>query len=83
MKTTIDLADDLAMRVKKATAAEGTSLRSAVHEALRLWLQTRQTKPQRPRISREVGVVDGQGLGPDASGMQWDQIRALGYGERG
>lgn len=81
MKTTIDLADDLAATVKKQTAAEGTSLRAAVHEALRLWLKTRESPPARPRISSEVGVVDGDGLSPEASRLGWERLRSLSYGE--
>jgi len=57
VKTSIDLADDLAATFKKKTAQEGISLRAAVHEALRLWLSAR-TSPSRPKpIERKIGIM--------------------------
>jgi len=80
MKTTIDLADSLAASLKARTAREGISLRAAVHEALRLWLKSRPEAPR--RISRDIGLMTGQGLTPEAAAATWDELRALSYDEK-
>jgi len=80
MKTTIDLADSLAASLKARTAREGISMRAAVHEALRLWLKTRPEQPR--RISREIGLMTGKGLTPEAAAATWDELRALSYDEK-
>jgi plasmid stability protein len=79
MKTTIDLADELAVTLKTRAAQEGISLRAAVHEALRLWLKHRAPSDRPKPISREVGIMSGQGLSPEAAGRSWDDLRALSY----
>ena len=79
MKTTIDLADDLAIKLKKRTAREGISMRAAVHSALRMWLKTQPESPAPKPISRDIGLMTGQGLTPDAATRSWEEIRALSY----
>lgn len=79
MKTTIDLADDLAVTLKKRTAREGISLRAAVHEALRLWLKASPARECRIAIPRDVGLVSGTGLSPEAAGRSWEDLRAWSY----
>lgn len=81
MKTTIDLADDLAATLKKQTAESGLSMRAAIHEALRLWLESQTAPAKPPRIAREVGLVHGKGLSPEAAASSWDQLRELSYSE--
>jgi len=83
MKTTIDLADDLAATLKAKTAREGMSMRAAVHEALRLWLKAQPATFPCQRIARDVGVMDGRGLTPEAAALSWDDLRALSYDQRG
>lgn len=79
MKTTIDIADDLAATLKKRTASEGISMRAAVHEALRLWLKS-QPQPAPPEsISKEIGLVSGEGLSREASALSWTELRSLSY----
>jgi hypothetical protein len=82
MKTTIDLADDLAASLKKRTAREGISMRAAVHQALRLWLKSRPEPAASQGIPRDVGLMSGQGLSPNAAALSWDDLRALSYDQR-
>lgn len=79
VKTTIDLADDLAAALKEKTAQEGISMRAAVHEALRLWLSGRPPASKPESIPREVGIMKGKGLTPEAASRSWDDLRALSY----
>lgn len=79
MKTTIDLADDLAVTLKKRTAQEGISLRTAVHEALRLWLKAKPSSERPRQIPRDVGIMSGQGLSPEAASRSWEDLRNLSY----
>lgn len=79
MKTTIDLADDLAVTLRKRTAEEGISLRTAVHQALRLWLKSPAGQPEPRQIARDVGIVSGAGLSPEAAGRSWEDLRAWSY----
>ena len=81
MKTTIDLADELAATLKERTAREGISMRAAIHDALRLWLKSRPKSVARAPISRKVGLMSGRGLTPDAASRSWEDLRALSYRE--
>lgn len=81
MKTTIDLADDLAISLKKRTASEGISMRAAVHQALRMWLKNQPESPTRKSISSDIGVMNGQGLSSDAAKRSWEELRASSYNE--
>lgn len=82
MKTTVDLADDLAATLKKRTALEGIPLRTAVHEALRLWLEV-GSNPERPRqIPRDVGLMSGRGLSPAVADRNWEELRNMSYDSR-
>lgn len=83
MKTTIDLADDLVATLKKRTARDGISLRSAINEAIRLWLKTQPPPPRPEPIARDVGLMAGQGLTPAAASLPWDDLRALSYDAKG
>lgn len=82
MKTTIDLADELAADLKRMTAQEGISMRAAVHEALRLWLKAHPIKPVAPAISPSVGLMSGHGLTPEAASLAWADVRALSYDQK-
>jgi hypothetical protein len=83
VKTTIDLADDLVVTLKKKTSEEGISMRTAIHEAIRLWLKSHPASAETRRISRDTGLVSGQGLTPEAASTSWDHLRALSYDPRG
>ncbi|MFV0338393.1 MAG: hypothetical protein ACK5LK_09160 [Chthoniobacterales bacterium] len=82
MKTTIDLADDLAATFKKKISREGISKRAGVHEALRLWLKTKNTSSKRKTIPRNIGLMSGRGLSPEAASQSWDTLRAISYGQK-
>jgi hypothetical protein len=81
MKTTIDLADELAATLKERTAREGISMRAAIHDALRLWLKSRPKSGAREPISRKVGLMNGRGLTPEAAAHSWEDLRALSQRE--
>jgi hypothetical protein len=79
VKTTIDLADDLAISLKKRTAREGISMRTAVHQALRMWLKNQPESHGPMEISADIGLMTGQGLSPEAASRSWEELRALSY----
>lgn len=79
MKTTIDLADELAADLKQQSASEGISMRAAVHQAIHLWLKARPRAAAPAPIQRDVGLMSGQGLAPEAASRSWDDLRALSY----
>lgn len=80
MKTTIDLSDDLVERLKRRTAAEGISMRTAVHQALRLWMNTQPAPSRVSAIRCDVGLMPGQGLTAEAATLGWESLRAMSYG---
>lgn len=80
MKTTIDLADDLALKLKKRAESSGTSMRKVIHEALRHWLKNQPRVPPRKRIETGVGLMNGKGLTAEAASLSWEQLRELSYG---
>lgn len=79
MKTTIDLADDLAATLRKRTASEGISMRDAMHQALRLWLRSQPEPPPAQPIPREIGIFSGDGLTREAASLSWDEIRSISH----
>jgi len=80
MKTTIDIADSLLSEAKTVAAREGTTVRSLVEEGLRLAIARRgEGEPFRLRPAS----FRGDGVRPDISLEQWDEIRGLIYGGRG
>lgn len=81
MKTTIDLADDLAATIKAKSKMEGLSMRAVMHQALRLWLEKNEETKTTRRISREIGLATGNGLSPEASAKSWEELRNLSYGQ--
>jgi len=82
MKTTIDIADDLASTLKQKAARDGISMRAAVHEALRLWLRDQPAFMHPKPIPRDIGIMSGQGLTPEAASISWDELRALSYSQK-
>ena len=79
MKITIEIADDLVVALRKGIAHEGISMRSAIHEALCLWLKSRPDLAAAKGIPRDVGLMFGQGLSRKASGLSWDVLCSLCY----
>jgi hypothetical protein len=80
MKTTIDIADSLLAEARAVAAREGTTVRSLVEEGLRLAMARRGEG--RPFHLRPASFR-GDGIRPDVSLEQWEQIRGLIYGGRG
>lgn len=80
MKTTIEIADALLERARKAAQAEGTTLRSLVEAGLRSTLEQRENRTgyRWPDLS-----VDGQGVDPEVEVGDWSRIRDLAYEGRG
>lgn len=80
MKTTIEISDALLDEAKRTAAAEETSLRELVEEALRRILSERR-KREDFRLRR--ASFKGRGLRPDVTEGNWEQLRDLAYQGRG
>ena len=80
MKTTIEIADALLERARKAAQTEGTTLRSLVEQGLRSTLERRETRSGYvwPDLS-----VDGRGVDPEVEEGGWSRLRDLAYEGRG
>jgi hypothetical protein len=80
MKTTIDIADALMAKARRAAQREQTTLRALVEEGLRRVLAEReqQTRYVLPDVS-----FGGEGLVPDLREGDWEAIRARAYEGRG
>ena len=80
MKTTIDIADSLLAEAKAVAVREGTTVRSLVEEGLRLAMARRG---EGPPFQLRPASFRGDGVRPDVSLDQWEQVRGLVYGGRG
>ena len=80
MKTTIDLADDLARRAKSLARRDHRTLRSLVEEGLRLVLG-KQDRSARPYKLKDA-TFHGKGLTPEAAAAGWARIIEWSYGDR-
>ena len=80
LKTTIDIADDLAREAKAHAAHESTTLRALVERGLRLAIQA--DIQQRRFMLRDAWVI-GRGLQASSRDADWAAIRQMVYGERG
>jgi hypothetical protein len=80
MKTTIDIADALLAEAKTVAAREGTTVRSLVEEGLRLVMVRHG---EGAAFQLRPGSFRGDGVRPDVSLEQWEQVRGLIYGGRG
>jgi len=80
MKTTIEIADALLERARKAAQAERTTLRSLVEEGLRSTLEQREFRSGYVWPDRSV---DGQGVDPEVEEGGWSRTRDLVYEGRG
>lgn len=76
MKTTIDLADDLARKAKKLAAKRGITLKAVIEEGIRMSLDRDQRTGafQLPDKS-----VDGNGLQKEFVHKSWAEIREAAY----
>jgi hypothetical protein len=80
MKTTIDIADSLLAEARNVAAREGTTVRSLVEEGLRLAIARRG---EGPPFRLRTASFRGDGVRPDVSLENWEQVRGLIYGGRG
>lgn len=80
MKTTIDIADSLLAEAKTVAAREGTTVRSLVEEGLRLAIARRE---EGSSFQLRPASFRGDGVRPDVSLEQWENVRGLIYGGRG
>jgi hypothetical protein len=81
MKTTIDLADDLARRARALARREHRTLRSIVEEGLRAVLD--QSGRTRKAYKLPDGAFyGGSGLTPEAKAAGWAKIIEWSYGDR-
>lgn len=80
LKTTIEIADDLAIQAKAHAARENTTLRSLVERGLRLAMRA-DGKPRR-FVLRDASVA-GHGLQRGYRDADWTRIREAAYEDRG
>lgn len=73
MKTTIEISDDVLLRVKELAHRESTTLRSVVEAALRLFLREHD-KPRHQGHIEPVTDPGGSGLSPEARRLTWMQL---------
>ena len=80
MKTTIEIADGLAIKAKAHAAKENVTLRSLIERGLRMALRA---DSQRQRFKLRDASVGGRGLQPSFRGADWPRIRDSIYKDRG
>lgn len=76
MKTTIELADDLAIKAKRLAAKHNTTLRAVVEDALRRAVEQDAREEAYQLPDRSVG---GNGLRQEFSGKAFSDIRQAAY----
>ncbi len=76
MKTTVEIPDSLLEDARQVAAAEGTTLRSLIHEGLQQAVQRRR---QRKDFRLRPASFRGKGLQPEAEGASWERLRELAY----
>ena len=80
LKTTIEIADELARAAKAHAARENITLRSLIEHGLRLALRT---DGDQDRFKLRDASVGGQGLQPQFRDADWARIREAVYEDRG
>ena len=82
MKTTVEIADDVALTLKAQLRKHGVTMRVALDEAIRQWIETKDESRDQSRIDPSIGVFEGgNGLSNEFAGKGWDSIRDAAYGE--
>ena len=88
MKTTIELADDLAVDARRYAARHRVTLRSIIEDGIRMKLRTERTRSH-PRIFNPPAfrlrdaAVKGSGLQPEFHDAGWPAVRKAIYEGRG
>ena len=80
MKTTIDIATDLAVRAKALAAKRGVTFRAVVEQGLRMALEEEQVAKRYALPDRSV---QGRGLQREFGSKPWSDIVEASYGGRG
>ena len=80
MKTTIEIAGDLARTAKAHASKENVTLRSLIECGLRMVLRANS---QRSPFKLRDASVSGRGLQPSCRGADWPRIRESSYTDRG
>ena len=80
MKTTIEIADELARMAKAHAAKENITLRALIEHGLRLALRS---DGGRGRFKLRDASVGGRGLQPQYRDADWTRIREAVYEDRG
>lgn len=79
MKTTVEIPDSLLEQARSLAQKEGTTIRALVEEGLRKVVDERRKR----RFRLRDATFEGNGLQPQAAGMDWEQIRDTIYEGRG
>lgn len=80
MKTTIELSDHILNRAKQLSRSRKTTLRNLVEEGLSKVLDEAQSTERRKVVPL---TMKGNGLSPEYSGADWNQLRDAVYSGRG
>ena len=80
MKTTVEIADDLARKAKAHAARDHTTLRALIERGLRMAMQADE---RRERFTLRDASVGGRGLQADYRDSDWAQVRKAAYEDRG
>ena len=80
VKTTVEIADDLARKAKAHAAANDTTLRTLIERGLRMAMQA---DGHRERFVLRDASVGGHGLQRDYRDVDWARLRAAAYEDRG
>lgn len=76
MKTTVELADDLALKARELAAKKGITLRAVLEDAIRLSLAHESRRETYRLPHRSVG---GKGLQQEFKDKTWSEIREAAY----
>ncbi|MBN2124449.1 MAG: DUF2191 domain-containing protein [Deltaproteobacteria bacterium] len=80
MKTTVDINDSLLEDVRRQAAAEKTSVKALIEEALRRIMNERK---QEGRFRLRKAAFKGNGLQAPVADAPWEHIRDMSYEGRG
>ena len=81
MKTTVELADDLALEARRYAARHGLTLRAVIEEGIRSTL--RGEGGARTAFILRDASVDGSGLQAEFRDEGWSRVRDAAYEGRG
>ncbi len=80
MKTTVEISDPVLNKAKQLAAAEGTTLKALLEEALRRVIDDHE---QRGDFRLRSASFRGSGMRPEVREGGWARVRELAYDGRG